>query len=172
MLTPASASFRKAFAPAPATFSMRIVRADRSLYSISAPSSASLAPLSSSAMNAIVPVSPCRSTYDDVHATSSHGLTGKGELTSPVVELDRERTRPPHGHDRKWLPVEATPRDVVRASWRQDHYQAGRRVRALAGHAWGVYTDSRDAQPRRQRPRCHRRLRSHVRTPAHAPPRF
>jgi hypothetical protein len=27
---------------------------------------------------------------------------------------------------------------------RQDHYQTGRRVVALDGHDWGVYTDSRD----------------------------
>ena len=54
MLTPASASFRKAFAPAPGTFSIQIVMAGRSSYSISASSSAAHAPLSSSAMNATV----------------------------------------------------------------------------------------------------------------------
>jgi hypothetical protein len=46
MLTPASESLRKAFAPAPCHVSMRIVRAGRSLYSIPAPSSASPAALS------------------------------------------------------------------------------------------------------------------------------
>jgi hypothetical protein len=34
----------------------------------------------------------CRTTHDDVHATSSHGLTETGQLTGPVLELDSERT--------------------------------------------------------------------------------
>jgi GNAT superfamily N-acetyltransferase len=37
-------------------------------------------------------VAVCRTTHDDVHAMSSHGLTESGQLTGPVVELDSERT--------------------------------------------------------------------------------
>jgi hypothetical protein len=36
-------------------------------------------------------VAMCSTTHDDVHATSSHGLTETGELTGPVLELDNER---------------------------------------------------------------------------------
>jgi hypothetical protein len=37
-------------------------------------------------------VAVCRTTHDDVHTMSSHGLTETGQLTGPVVEVDSERT--------------------------------------------------------------------------------
>src|SRR4029434_7032590 len=100
MFTPASPSFRKAFAPAPATFSMRIVRAGRSLYSMSGAPRRALAPPQSAAVHATRRAAGddrarargavCRTTHDDVHATSSHGLTETGQLTGPVLELASE----------------------------------------------------------------------------------